>query len=106
MSNDKLKIENLDGGVVLSVKVVPGSSRTAIAGVLGGMLKVKVAAPAEKGKANKCLIEFLAGQLGVRKAAVSIILGQTGPLKTVRIGGVSGEAIMGKLIVDKQRGRL
>lgn len=90
---DELKIEESDGGVILSVKVVPGSSRTTIAGVLGGMLKVKVAAPPEKGKANKCLIEFLAEQLGVNKNAVSIIHGQTGPLKRIKVIGISPETL-------------
>jgi len=80
--------------VVFSVKVVPGSSRTAIAGVLGGMLKVKVAAPAEKGKANKCLIEFLANQLGVKKNAVSIIRGQTSPVKYIKVIGISPETLL------------
>ena len=64
MSN--LNIEQRDGGVIFKVKVVPGSSRTVIAGVLGGMLKVKIAAPPEKGKANKALIDFLAGKLGLK----------------------------------------
>ena len=53
MSEQELKIENNDRGIILSVKVVPASSRTCIAGLLGGMLKVKLAAPAEKGKANE-----------------------------------------------------
>ena len=63
----ELAIQEEEGGVTFTVKVVPGSSRTAVSGVLNGMLKVKVAAVAEKGKANKGLIEFLAEQLGVKK---------------------------------------
>ena len=62
-----LKIQEIDGGVVLGVKVAPGSSKTAITGTLGGMLKIKIAAAAEKGKANRCLLEFLSKQLGVKK---------------------------------------
>ena len=46
------EIQKTEGGLVFSVKVVPGSSRTQLAGVLDGAIKIKVSAPAEKGKAN------------------------------------------------------
>ena len=42
------------------MKVVPGASRTRLAGQLGDALKVAVAAPPEAGKANAALIELLA----------------------------------------------
>ncbi len=80
--------------MVFRVKVVPGSSRTAIAGVLDGMLKVKTAAQPEKGKANKSVIDFLAKKLGVRKNAVAIVRGQTNPVKTVQVDGISAGTAM------------
>jgi len=83
--------------VVFGVKVVPGSSRTALAGVLGDLLKVKVAAPPEKGKANKCLIEFLAKQLGIKKNQISIVAGQMNPVKMVKVAGISIEMLLEKL---------
>ncbi len=61
-----LDISEIDGGVCFCVKIVPGSSRTSIEGLLGGVLKIKVAAPPEKGKANKELTAFLAKRLKVR----------------------------------------
>ncbi len=88
MADKDLKIEEIEGGVVLTIKVVPGSSRTCIAGNLGGMLKIKLAAVAEKGKANKSLIDFLAVRLrriGVRKNDVRILSGQTNPVKRIQI---------------------
>lgn len=78
---------------MITVKVVPGSSRTAIAGVLGGMLKVKVAAPPEKGKANMMLTALLVQRLGVGRQDVEILSGRTGPIKQVRIAGVATEAV-------------
>jgi len=83
--------------VVFGVKVVPGSSRTGLCESLGGMVKIKVAAPAEKGKANRCLIDFLAGKLGVKKSAVSIIAGETKPVKQVQVLGMSAPALERKL---------
>ena len=92
-----MKIEKIEGGVVLTIKVVPSSSRTCIAGNLGGMLKIKIAAPAEKGKANKSLIDFLAETLGVRKKAVRILSGQTNPVKRIQILGVTAEQLTSRL---------
>lgn len=95
-----LNIRQYEGGVVLDVKVVPGSSRTKLAGMLDGMVKVKVAAAAEKGKANRCLIEFLAKELGVKKKAIEIISGKTSPVKQVQIEGVCAEDIVVVLSCD------
>jgi uncharacterized protein (TIGR00251 family) len=93
----ELVIQEVNGSVVFKVKAVPGSSRTAVGGLLGGMLKVKIAAPPEKGKANQSLIEFLAKELGVKKNAVSIIMGQTNPIKQVQVMGISGQTLLKKL---------
>ncbi|MFP6608142.1 MAG: DUF167 domain-containing protein, partial [Myxococcota bacterium] len=52
----------------MRVKVVPGSSRDAIAGWLGEALKVRVRAPAERGKANASVEKIVADALGVPMA--------------------------------------
>ena len=83
-----LEITQQDDGVVLTVKVVPGSSKTAIAGRLDNVLKVKVAAPPEKGKANAALTSFFAENFGTKKKAVTVISGMTSTIKQLRIGGV------------------
>ena len=93
----ELKIQEIDGGVVFSAKVVPGSSRTALSGLFDGMLKIKVSAAPEKGKANECLIEFLAKQLGVKGKHVSIISGQRSPVKQIQISGVSSDVLLQRL---------
>jgi uncharacterized protein len=94
---EQLKIQQAGNSVIFSVKVVPRSSRTAIAGILNGMLKVKLAAAPEKGKANESLVEFLADTLGVKKNAVSITSGHTSPVKTIQIAGISTESLLDKL---------
>jgi len=94
----RLNIREVEGGVVFTVKVVPASSKTAISGLLDGMIKVKVSAAPEKGKANRCLAEFLAKQLGVKKSNIRIIAGQTNPVKKVQVLGVSAETVVGKLM--------
>jgi len=70
----------------IRIKVVPKSSKTELAGILpDGTWKVKVAAAPEKGKANRALVEFLAGHLGVAKSRIRIVSGETSQLKRVQV---------------------
>ena len=96
----KPAIRDVDGGVVFTAKVVPGSSRTAFCGVLNGMIKIKIAAAPERGKANKCLIAFLAELLGVKKNAVTIVSGAGNPVKQVRVAGVTSQVLSKELGLD------
>lgn len=70
----------------LRLKVVPGASRAALAGVLGDRLKVRVAEPPEGGKANRAVLELLTEWLG--GASVELVSGHHTPLKTVRVRGI------------------
>ena len=72
----------------LTVKVVPASSRSRVAGQMAdGTLKVNVTAPPERGKANAELKTLLARHYGVRPSDVDIVSGHASPLKKVRISG-------------------
>ncbi len=94
---DRPQIQEDSDGIVLVAKIVPGSSKTALVGTLDQMVKIKVAAPPEKGKANQCLIAFLARQLGIKKNAIQIVSGQTNPVKHVKIEGISARTCLEKL---------
>jgi len=99
-----LTLKKADEGVVIAVKIVPGSSPpTRICGLLNGMLKIKVSAAPEKGKANRCLVEFLAKQLGVKCSAINIISGKNSPVKRVQVLGISAETLLRKLNLNKLR---
>ncbi len=78
---------------MITVKVVPGSSRSEIVGRHGTMLKIKVAAPPEKGKANKALLEFLAEQLNLKKTDLEITSGHTAGVKQVFLAGADMKAV-------------
>ena len=69
----------------LQVKVVPKSSRTRIAGWVGDRLKIQVSAPPERGKANDAVIAALAEALGIPRARIRILSGESSPLKTLEI---------------------
>jgi hypothetical protein len=88
-----LDLTETDDGVLIPVKVVPSASRDRIAGVLDGALKITVAAPPEKGKANKAVIALLARALGVKKHQLAVVVGATSPHKTVAARGVEAGAV-------------
>ncbi len=87
-------ITESSGSVTFRVRVVPRSSRNQIVGVEGGALKIKLTAPPVEGAANAALIEFIAGWLGVRKSAVSIVSGDKARNKIVRAKGVTREQVL------------
>ena len=78
-----------------------GMSFSDMENMLDGMLKIKVSSVPQKQKANRCLLEFLAKQLGVKKNAVSITAGLTNPVKQVQVLGISAEILLKKLNLGK-----
>ena len=70
----------------ITVKVIPKSSRTELAGQLpDGTWRVRVAAAPDKGKANRELCAFLATHFGVARSRVQILSGEASHLKRIRI---------------------
>ena len=51
------------------------------------MLRLRVAAVPDKGKANAAVIALLGKALGIPKSAITVTAGETARLKTVAIGG-------------------
>ena len=86
-----------NGAVTLRLHIQPGAKKTEVAGPHGAALKIRLAAPPVDGKANACLISYLADQLGVGKAAISILSGDTSRAKRVRIMGAEAAAVRKRL---------
>jgi hypothetical protein len=84
VTND-LELTPVANGTRLRVRVKPGARKSAIGGAHGGALKVSVATVAEKGKANRAVVELLADTLGLPASAVSIVAGKTSQDKVVEI---------------------
>jgi uncharacterized protein YggU (UPF0235/DUF167 family) len=81
----------------LTIKVVPGSSQNCLAGWLGETLKVRVTAPAERGKANSAVEATLAAALGVPNGFARVVRGKTSPRKVVEIEGLSESEVYRRL---------
>jgi uncharacterized protein (TIGR00251 family) len=81
----------------LSVRVSPNAPRNEIAGFAEGVLRVKVAAPPEKGKANRELVSFLSRVLDVNSGSLTVIRGHTGRSKLVTVSGLSQEELLRRL---------
>lgn len=70
--------------MILRVKVIPRSPKTEFAGAMAdGVLKIRIAAPPEKGKANEELLRFLTAHYNAQSA--EIISGHTSAIKLVRL---------------------
>jgi uncharacterized protein len=80
------------GGVTLRLKVAPRARHDRIEGMAqaaggGAVLKVSVTAAPERGRANEAVVALLARELRIPKTSISVVAGETGRLKTIRIAG-------------------
>jgi uncharacterized protein (TIGR00251 family) len=73
--------------LLLVIHAQPGARQTAFAGLHGDALKVRVAAPAQEGRANQELMRFLAREFAVPLASVVLLSGEGARHKRLRIVG-------------------
>jgi uncharacterized protein (TIGR00251 family) len=102
-----VEIMEQPGGVELSVKVVPGASRSRVVGRWGRALRLAVSAPAQHGRANAAMLKLLATTFGVKRGDVTIVSGQIQPIKRVHISGVSAQKVRAILsrVIGREAGR-
>jgi len=79
-------------GLSLFVRVTPNAGRDAIEGVEQrddgtAVLRLRVRAVPDKGKATAAVIALLARSLGVPKSSISVTSGETARLKTLAVAG-------------------
>lgn len=82
---------------VLNFKVIPGASTTEFSDLKAEVIRVRVSAPPEKGKANKELIRFLAKSLGIPKANIVLLSGETSRKKRMLVNGMAKDEVMQNL---------
>ena len=76
--------------LILQLHVQPGASRSEVAGLHGGALKVRLKAPPVDGRANEELCRFIASLFEVKRQDVCLLSGETSRQKRVRISRPAG----------------
>lgn len=71
--------------LLLVIHAQPGARQSAFAGLHGEALKVRLAAPAQEGRANRELCRFLAEAFGVPPSRVALLAGDSSRHKRVRV---------------------
>ena len=87
--------------MTLHLRVTPNAGADRIEGVEQrddgtSILRLRVAAVPDKGRANAAVIVLLGNTLGVPKSAIAVTSGETARLKTVAIAG-DGAALVARL---------
>jgi uncharacterized protein len=88
-----MPIQRTTNGILLRLRIVPRASRTEIAGIHGGMVRIRLAAVPVEGAANEALIRFLADRIAVPRSSVRVVSGQTSRSKVLAISGASLEQV-------------
>ena len=83
------KVKN---GMEVYLKVTPNAAKSEFCGVVEGdfgrkLLRVKIAAVPDGGKANKELVKFMAKKLGVAPSCLDVLSGKVSRRKTVEVSG-------------------
>lgn len=81
----------------LNIKVVPGASRTEIAGWLGDELKIRVSKPPEKGKANSEVEALICRALAIPAGSARVVRGHRSARKVLEIGELALGEIRNRL---------
>ncbi|GAB3909355.1 DUF167 family protein YggU [Larkinella knui] len=77
--------------MVLHIKVKPGSKIDKLFFDAAGQLNAKIKAPAQDGKANAYLVDYLARQFGISKSSIELVSGFTNPHKRLEINAKDAE---------------
>jgi DnaK suppressor protein len=86
-------VEDAPGRSVVTAFVQPRAARTALAGVHGAAIKLKVTAPPVDDRANQAVEELVGGLLGMRRGRVAVVSGRGSRHKRVRVAGVRAEVV-------------
>ena len=82
--------------VRFAVRLTPRAAADRVDGVIDGVLRAKVQAPAVEGGANNALIRLIADELGVARRDVRIVAGAASRQKLVVVDGGDVEAIVAR----------
>jgi uncharacterized protein len=84
--------------VTVQLLVQPRASRPKVGPVHGDRLKIAVSSPPVDGEANAAVIALLAELLELPKSALAVIAGPSSRRKTIRVRGLSADAVCARLV--------
>jgi uncharacterized protein YggU (UPF0235/DUF167 family) len=79
--------------VRFAVRLTPRAAGDRVDGVVDGVLRARVGAPAVEGAANNALIRLIADELGVAKRDVRIVAGAGSRQKLIVVDGTDPETV-------------
>jgi uncharacterized protein YggU (UPF0235/DUF167 family) len=82
--------------VRFAVRLTPRSAIDRVDGVVDGVLRARVGAPAVEGAANNALIRLIADELGIAARDVRIVAGASSRQKLLVVDGIDTEAIVAR----------
>jgi len=96
---DEVLTEEPDGGLLLAIEVIPGSSRDAVVALntWRNTLQVAVRSQPRKGAANEAVCDLLAMALSSTGATLTLAKGDRSRRKRVRIEGVDRDTVLNAL---------
>jgi len=72
--------------ITLKIKAQPNASKSELAGIYGDdAIKIRLAAPAVEGAANKELVKFLSKSFKIPKNDIKFISGQNSKIKIIKL---------------------
>jgi uncharacterized protein YggU (UPF0235/DUF167 family) len=80
--------------VRFAVRLTPRAAGDRVEGVVDGVLRARVGAPAVEGAANAALIRMIATELAVARRDVRIVAGASSRQKLVVVDGVDAAAVL------------
>lgn len=92
-----LVLRDTPDGVTIPLRVQAGTSRTEIAGISRGAIKLRLTAPPERGQANDQCIAFFTELFQVSQAKIKIIRGQYGREKLILVSGMRSVEVLARL---------
>jgi uncharacterized protein len=81
----------------LKIRVIPNARKSEFSGYREDELVLRLNAPPVEGKANKAAVDFLAEYLGVTRAAVILLRGESSRHKIFQIVGLDSGDLERKL---------
>jgi uncharacterized protein YggU (UPF0235/DUF167 family) len=81
----------------VAITVSPGAARTELVGRHGEGWRARVAAPPERGRANRALTVLVADLVGVSPDRVAVVAGASGRRKVLEVEGLDAAELDSRL---------